>query len=60
MNAADLMTSFVVSVRPDATVEYAAQLMVQYRISGLPVTDSDGATANATTQVMVVNHFPAR
>ena len=38
MRAADLMTSFVVTVRPDATIEYAAQLMLQYRISGLPVT----------------------
>ena len=38
MNAADLMTSFVVTVRPDATIEYATQLMLQYRISGLPVT----------------------
>src|SRR5215469_9064668 len=43
MEAADLMTSFVVTVRPDATIDYAAQLMLQYRISGLPVTDSDGA-----------------
>ena len=50
MNAADLMTSFVVTVRPDATIEYAAQLMLQYRISGLPVTDSDGAVIGIVTE----------
>jgi CBS domain-containing protein len=50
MNAADLMTSFVVTVRPDATIEYAAQLMLQYRISGLPVTDGDGAVLGIITE----------
>jgi CBS domain-containing protein len=50
MNAADLMTSFVVTVRPDATIEYAAQLMLQYRISGLPVTDNDGTVLGIITE----------
>src|ERR1700746_3101425 len=50
MNAADLMTSFVVTVRPDATIEYAAQVMLQYRISGLPVTDSEGALLGIITE----------
>ena len=50
MKAADLMTSFVVTVRPDATIEHAAQLMLQYRISGLPVTDSDGAVLGIVTE----------
>ena len=50
MKAADLMTSFVVTVTPEATIEYAAQLMLQYRISGLPVTDSDGAVLGIVTE----------
>ena len=50
MKATDLMTSFVVTVRPDATIEYAAQLMLQHRISGLPVTDSDGAVLGIVTE----------
>jgi CBS domain-containing protein len=50
MKAADLMTSFVVTVRPDATIEYAAQLMLQHRISGLPVTGSDGAVLGIVTE----------
>jgi CBS domain-containing protein len=50
VNAADLMTSFVVIVRPDATIEKAGQLMLQYRISGLPVTDSSGAVLGIITE----------
>src|SRR5215469_8939610 len=50
MKAADLMTSIVVTVRADATIEYAAQLMLQYRISGLPVTDSDSAVLGIITE----------
>ena len=50
MKAADLMTSLVVTVRPDATIEYAVQLMLQYRISALPVTDSDGTVLGIITE----------
>jgi CBS domain-containing protein len=50
MKAADLLTSLVVTVTPDATIEYAAQLMLQHRISGLPVTDSDGAVLGIVTE----------
>ena len=50
MNAADLMTSFVVSVKSDATIQEAAQLMLQYRISGLPVTDGGGAVLGIITE----------
>jgi CBS domain-containing protein len=42
MNAKDVMTREVVSVAPDATVLQAARLMLQHRISGLPVIDSTG------------------
>ena len=50
MKAADLMTSFVVTVTPEATIEYAAHLMLQHRISGLPVMDSDGAVLGIVTE----------
>jgi CBS domain-containing protein len=42
MKAKDIMTCNVVSVDPDATVLHAARLMLQHRISGLPVVDRDG------------------
>jgi CBS domain-containing protein len=42
MNAKDVMTREVISVAPDATVLQAARVMLQNRISGLPVIDSTG------------------
>jgi CBS domain-containing protein len=42
MNARNVMTPDVVSVPPDASVGTAAQLMLQKRISGVPVIDDRG------------------
>ena len=43
MKAKDIMTQRVISVGPDASIFQAARLMLQNRISGLPVVDSTGA-----------------
>ncbi len=37
MNASDIMTKTVITGRPDTTVEAAAKLMTQHRISAIPV-----------------------
>lgn len=42
MIASDVMTRKVISIDPDATVLQAARLMLQHRISGLPVLDKAG------------------
>jgi CBS domain-containing protein len=42
MHAEDVMTRDVISIDPDATVLQAARLMLQHRISGLPVIDKAG------------------
>jgi len=42
MKAEDVMTRNVISIDPDATVLQAARLMLQHRISGLPVIDKGG------------------
>lgn len=42
MIASDVMTRKVVSIDPDSTVLQAARLMLQHRISGLPVIDAAG------------------
>jgi CBS domain-containing protein len=42
MKAEDVMTRDVISIDPDATVLEAARLMLQHRISGLPVINKDG------------------
>jgi CBS domain-containing protein len=41
MKAGDVMTTGAATVRPDAPVAEAARLMVEHRISGLPVVDGD-------------------
>jgi CBS domain-containing protein len=42
MKVKDVMTRSVISIDPDATVLQAARLMLQHRISGLPVVDETG------------------
>lgn len=42
MIASDVMTRKVISIDPDSTVLQAARLMLQHRISGLPVLDRNG------------------
>jgi len=42
MKAKDVMTHDVISVTPETTVLQAARLMLQRRISGLPVVDASG------------------
>jgi len=42
MTVADFMTSTVVTVTPDTSILAAAKLMLEHRISGLPVVDTAG------------------
>jgi CBS domain-containing protein len=42
MKAADIMTTSVVCIKPDATILEAARLLLSERISALPVVDGDG------------------
>ena len=50
MQAKDVMTSPVISVEPDSTVAQAVQIMLQRRISGLPVIDKTGRLAGILTE----------
>ena len=42
MNAADMMTTPVVTIGPEATVRDAAWMMLTHRISAVPVLDGRG------------------
>ena len=42
MNAVEVMTRQVITIPSDASVLQAARLMLQKRISGLPVVDQQG------------------
>jgi len=46
----DIMTSDVITVPPDFTVEETAQVLQKNRISGVPVVDADGKLVGVITQ----------
>ena len=50
MKANDVMTSPAVSIDPDATILQVIQIMLQRRISGLPVVDKAGCLVGVVTE----------
>lgn len=50
MKAHDVMTWGVISVEPEATVTRAVRLMLQNKISGLPVVDASGRLVGMVTE----------
>ena len=50
MKATDVMTREVVSIGPDASVLEAVRLMLQHKISGLPVIDAAGSLQGVVTE----------
>jgi CBS domain-containing protein len=50
MKAADVMTRDVVSIGPEASILEAVRLMLQHRISGLPVVDAAGDLEGIVTE----------
>lgn len=50
MKAKDIMTRRVISIGPEASILEAARLMLQHRISGLPVVDSAGVLIGIVTE----------
>ena len=50
MQAVDVMTFGAASIRADAPVEEAARVMLQHRISGLPVVDDNGDLVGMVTE----------
>jgi CBS domain-containing protein len=50
MKAGDLMTTGAARVRPDASLAEAVRLMVEHRISGLPVVDAQDKLVGVITE----------
>lgn len=50
MKVADLMTREVVSVSPDTTIKDVAGLLVEHRISGVPVCDDSGRVIGVVSE----------
>jgi len=50
MQVQDVMTQYVISVAPDDTIARAIRLMLQERVSGLPVIDAAGNLVGIVTE----------
>ena len=50
MRAGDVMTRQVITIERDAPVGRAIRLLLQHRISGLPVVDADGTLEGIVTE----------
>jgi CBS-domain-containing membrane protein len=57
VTAGDLMTTAVVAVRPEDTVEHAAKLMYDRGVKRLPVTDENGRLAGIVSRADVLSVF---
>jgi CBS domain-containing protein len=50
LNAGSIMTTHLVTVRPDASVEAAIQVLLEQEVSGLPVCEDDGRLVGVITE----------
>ncbi|MBI5050169.1 MAG: CBS domain-containing protein [Nitrospirae bacterium] len=50
LKAKDIMTADVVTVTPDTTVEELARLLIEHKISGVPVVDGAGNLIGIVTE----------
>jgi CBS domain-containing protein len=54
MQVKDVMQTEVVTVAPDATLKEAARLLVEHRISGLPVVDAAGEVVGVVSEADIL------
>lgn len=54
MRVKDIMKSDVVTVRPEATLKEVAALLVEHRISGLPVVDESGEVVGVVSEADIL------
>jgi len=57
LSAGEMMTKKVIAVAPDETVEQAATLMVNHRISRLPVIDAAGKLKGIVSRRDIMQHL---
>ena len=54
MKVKDVMTTKVITIKPDQTKQQAARLLSQNRISGLPVINDEGTLVGVVTEYDVI------
>ena len=50
MQAQDIMTTNVITVYPDASIQYIAKRLIENRISAVPVVEMDGRLAGIVSE----------
>lgn len=55
MIASDIMTRKVITIHPEASVQEAAQLLDQFRISGIPVVNATGDLIGIITEADIIS-----
>src|SRR5436190_12093372 len=50
----EAMSRMVISIPPDATVEMAIRILLEYQVSGAPVIDDDGRLCGIITQFQLL------
>lgn len=50
LTASEIMSTDVVSVRPDTSIQEAIETLINQRVSGLPVTDDQGQLVGVITE----------
>ena len=50
LKAKDIMTRDVITVKPSTTIEELARILMEHRISGVPVVDDNGNLAGVVTE----------
>ncbi len=57
MKVRDVMTKSVATIRPDATIKDAAQMMQQHNVGSIPVVDSNGLQGIVTDRDIVLRNI---
>jgi len=63
LTAKDVMTADVVTIRKDSSIEELSELLIENKISGVPVTDEKGGLIGIVTEADIIVrdtdlHFP--
>ena len=57
IKVSEVMTKNVITVSPDATIEEAAQIMIDKKVGGLPVVKEKNALVGLITETDVLQYF---
>ncbi len=55
MHVKDIMTGDPVVVRPETTIDDAIELLLEHRVSGLPVVDGQGLLVGVISEVDIID-----